>query len=92
VNSIYYRTTPNVIFFDNLEEYNKYTEEYKTGYTYVILPNHVKNMFSISAQGKSAKDVIDSFLYEYTYGQESINISAIPVYYLEPNNRIYVYD
>lgn len=92
VNSIYYRETPNVIFFDNLEEYNKYIDEYKTGYTYVILPNHVKNMFSISAQGKSAKDVIDEFLYQYTYGQESISLSTIPIYYLEPNNRIRVFD
>lgn len=92
VNSIYYRETPNVIFFDNLEEYNKYTDEYKTGYTYVILPNHVKNMFSISAQGKSAKDVIDEYLYQYTYGQESISLSTIPIYYLEPNNRIRVFD
>lgn len=92
VNSIYYRTTPNVIFFDNLKEYNKYSEEYKTGYTYVILPNHVKNMFSISAQGKSAKDVIEEFLYQYTYGQETISISALPIYYLEPNNRIKVFD
>lgn len=92
VNSIYYRSTPNVIFFDSLDEYNKYTEEYKTGYTYVILPNHAKNMFSISAQGKSVKDVIDSYLYQYTYAAETISLSAIPIYYLEPNNRIQVYD
>ena len=92
VNSIYYRTTPEVIFFNNLEEYNEYTDEYKTGYTYVIMPNNTSNMFRISSQGKSAKDVIDSYLYEYTYGAESISLSTIPIYYLEPNNRIMVYD
>lgn len=92
VNSIYHRETPNVIFFNNLDEYNKYSEEYKTGYTYVILPSNVKNMFSISAQGKSAKDSIDTLLYEHTYGQETISLQSIPIYYLEPNNRIYVYD
>lgn len=92
VNSIYHRETPNVIFFNNLDEYNQYSEEYKTGYTYVILPSNVKNMFSISAQGKSAKDSIDTLLYEHTYGQETISLQSIPIYYLEPNNRIYVYD
>ena len=92
VNSIYYRATPDVVFFDSLEDYNKYSEEYETGYTYVILPNKVSNMFVLSAQGKSAKDVIDSYLYEYTYGAESISLSTIPIYYLEPNNRIQVYD
>ncbi len=92
VNSIYYRTTPDVIFFDSLEDYNKYSDEYKTGYTYVILPNKTANMFTISAQGKTAKDVIEQYLYEYTYGAESISLSTIPIYYLEPNNRIQVYD
>lgn len=92
VNSIYYRTTPNVLFFDSLDDYNNCSDTFKTGYTYVILPNKVKNMFTISAQGKSAKDVIDTYLYQYTYGQDTVSLSAIPIYYLEPNNRIKVYD
>jgi len=31
-------------------------------------------------------------LYEGTYFQDQITISAIPIYYLEPNTRIAVYD
>lgn len=49
-------------------------------------------MFTISAQGKSAKDKIDEMLYNYSYCVENINITAIPVYYLEPNTRIFVHD
>ena len=92
VNSIYYRTTPNILYFDSLDDYNNCSDTFKTGYTYVILPSKVKNMFTISAQGKSAKDVIDTYLYQHTYGQDTVSLSTIPIYYLEPNNRIKVYD
>ena len=50
------------------------------------------SMFSISKQGKSAKDRLDELIYQHGYCIENITITAIPVYYLEPNTRIYVYD
>ena len=49
-------------------------------------------MFSISAQGKSAKDRLDELIYQHGYCIESVTITSIPVYYLEPNTRIHVYD
>jgi len=49
-------------------------------------------MFSISAQGKSAKDKLDELIYQHGYCVESATINAIPIYYLEPNVRIYVHD
>ena len=49
-------------------------------------------MFSISAQGKSAKDVLDANMYQHAYCAESISMTTVPVYYLEPNTRIYVRD
>jgi hypothetical protein len=49
-------------------------------------------MFSVSAQGKSAKDRIDELLYNHSYCAESVSITSIPIYYLEPNTRIEVYD
>ena len=62
------------------------------GYTFIQLPNYMENLFTISSQGKSAKDTLDSWLYQYAYCTESISISALPIYYLEPNTRIYVRD
>ena len=49
-------------------------------------------MFSISAQGKSAKAEIDDLLYKHSYCIASATITTIPIYYLEPNTRIYLYD
>ena len=52
----------------------------------------MENQFSISAQGKSAFDKLDNWLYTYACCTESISISALPVYYLNPNTRIFVKD
>ena len=49
-------------------------------------------MFTISGQGKSAKNRLDELIYQHGYCVESVTITTIPVYYLEPNTRIYVYD
>ena len=88
VKAIYFRETPGVIFVENLNE----LDEKKSGYTYAQLPSHLEYLFSISGQGKSAKDVLDNFLYSYSYCTNSITLSAIPIYHLEPNTRIFVRD
>lgn len=67
-------------------------KEEMTGYTFIKLPTYMENLFSISAQGKSAFDKLDNWLYSYACCTESISISALPVYYLAPNTRIFVKD
>ena len=86
VKSIYYRDTPNVIFTDNLGEEDKIS-----GFKYIQVPG-IDYMFSISAQGKSAKDRIDELLYEHGYCSESVSITSVPLYFLQPNSRISVQD
>ena len=88
VKSIYFRETPAVVFTDNLAK-----ESQLSGYRYIQIPSELMDsMFSISAQGKSAKDRLDELIYQHGYCVESASITAIPIYYLEPNVRIYVYD
>ena len=88
VKSIYFRETPAVVFTDNLAR-----ESQLSGYRYIQIPSELMDsMFSISAQGKSAKDRLDELIYQHGYCVESASITAIPIYYLEPNVRIYVYD
>ena len=53
---------------------------------------YLENLLTISAQGKSAKDVLDEQLYNHAYCIESISMNTIPIYYLEPNTRIFVRD
>lgn len=90
VKAIYFRETPGVIFVENLKDLPQ--NERKSGYTYAQLPSYLEYLFTISGQGKSAKDVLDEYLYNYSYCTESITISALPIYSLEPNTRIFVRD
>lgn len=62
------------------------------GYAFIQLPDYLENLFTISSQGKCAKDSLDSWLYKYTYCTETVSLTSIPVYYLEPNTRVYIHD
>ena len=86
IKSIYFRETPGVIFITNAAE-----AQGGTGYKYIQAPN-AEVMFSISAQGKSAKEKLDELLYQHSYCIESATITTIPIYYLQPNTRVYLYD
>ena len=37
-------------------------------------------------------DVIDEYLYSYTYPASAVNLNTIPIFYLSPNTLIYVED
>ena len=56
------------------------------------LQDGTKEYFTISSQGQSAHDTIDSWLYNHTYITESVSITTIPIYGLEPNSKILVDD
>ena len=87
VKAIYFRDVPNVLFVKNIVDSQK-----KSGYNYIQLQPGMEAMFITSAQGKSAKDVVEENLYKHGYCTESISATVIPIYYLEPNTRIFVRD
>lgn len=95
VKAIYFRDIPEVIFVDKNVNSGTvlYEQQQRPGYAYVRLPDHLlNNLFTTSRQGKSAMDKLETFLYQYACCTESITLSSLPVYYLEPNTRILVDD
>lgn len=86
VKSIYFRETPMIVFAKDVNAIER-----KSGYRYFQTPD-VETMFSISTQGKSAKDAIDELLYKHSYAIESANITSIPIYYLQLNTRVNIFD
>lgn len=65
------------------------SEKIKNGYTcYFLGDGFVDDKFQISTLGKSAQDTLNDFLNNYSYCSETINITAAPIYYLEPNQLI----
>ena len=89
VKAIYYGDTPQIIF----DNYSDGLQPSRSGYKYFNLPSSsYGSMFSRSTQGKSAKDAIDTLLYNYTCCTESVSIQSVPIYYLQPNTLIYIND
>lgn len=86
VKSIYFRETPDIVFESPGDDIQP-----MDGYKYIQVQD-IDSMFSISAQGKSAKDRLDELIYHHGYCVESATITTIPVYYLQPNTRIHIYD
>ena len=86
VKSIYNRETPSVIFVTSDEEVDR-----NSGFKYIQVPD-IETMFTCSAQGKSAKEKLDELIYQHGYCVESATITTIPIYYLEPNIRVYLHD
>ena len=101
VTAIFYRDIPDVILStigpDENGEWIDITQhrseiQANSGYTFVFLPQGMEQLFSVSYRGKSAKDKLDQLLYDNAYCIENITVTSLPLYHLQPNNRIYVKD
>lgn len=88
IKAIYYREIPLVLFTTEKDEQYKL----QTGYTYIQLQPQMQSLFTISSIGKSAFDQVNTFLYQYSYCAENVTVNMVPIYYLEPNTRIYIRD
>ena len=85
VKSIYFRETPNIIFIKDQQE-----QSGVSGYKYIQIQDD--SMFTISSQGQSAKNKLDALLYQHGYCTETATITTVPIYHLQPNIRVYVFD
>ena len=64
----------------------------QSGYTFIYMPKGFDQYFDVSYRKLSAKNKIDQLLYDFAYCIENVSITALPVYHLQPNTRIYVRD
>lgn len=87
VKAIYFREIPNTIFTTDLAH-----TEHKAGYTYMQYQEAYTSLFTVSTQGKCAIDVMEEWINNYVYATESVNVTAVPVYHLQPNTRVHIYD
>ena len=96
ITAIYYEDVPTTLFIDgedwadlqeNLQDYDD-----MVGYTFIQITPSLEKYFTISAQGKSAWDELNNLLYTNTQATETVTLTAIPIYYLEPNKRIFIKD
>ena len=87
VSSLYNTATPELQFI-------RYDDpEYDTAanaYTDIPVPETYVSLFKISSQGSSCLDLIANNLSISTCMAEGLTITAIPIYYLQPNTRVYI--
>ena len=96
VNCIFSPATqiPEVAFIElGTEETNKFGVWAKeNGYDVYQIEPEIFEQISISSAFNSAYDKIVDLLYTHSGYAETMSITTLPIYYLEPNTRIKVYD
>ena len=96
INRLYNDDIPNVIILDtdmDSKSRNEMIERcVREGQPYTNVTHGLYTKLAIGTVGYSAQEVARDLLYQYTNYNESITIQSIPIYYLDVNSRISVYD
>ena len=88
IKSIYYKETPEVQFIILPTEAKELTKN--NAYTKIQIQDNMTGLFYRSTQGNAAVSRANELISEYTATAEGVNLTCVPIYYLEPNTRIYV--
>ena len=87
IKSIYYKEIPEVLFIiSGKDEISKS----QNAYSIIYIQENLQDFFARSSQGLSAISRANDLIYQHTIGTETLSVTSIPIYYLEPNTRIYV--
>ena len=96
VNCIFEPEIPDIIFIDTTqseEDIEQQEKECKAkGLSYYKLSEENFTLLVAGGRYNSAYVAVRSLLYQYTKYNESISLQVLPIYYLEPNTRITVFD
>ena len=92
VTTLYRSPTPDFVILDvnDPDLQNKQLELNAKGQKFIVVANRVA--YSYAGVGKDAFSVIRDCIMTNTSYSESITISALPLYFLEPNSRVEVED
>ena len=96
IKKLYNMDVPNTIMIDiNMDPYersNIVDRCEREGQPYSNVNHNIYSKIAIGTIGYTAQEVSRDLLYQYTDYAESISIQNVPIYYIEPNTRITVYD
>ena len=98
VSAIIFKEIPDLILYDTRpsedisQTPSKEMLDSQTGYTWIYIPKGFNKYLSISYRNISAKNKIDDLIYQYAYCVENISLTTVPIYNLEPNSLIQVFD
>lgn len=87
LRSIYYYDIPEILY--HLPSDPK-IDKHDTAYQYMQIPQKLETLFYRSAQGQSIIDKVNTLFNTHVMQSAGLNLTTIPIFYLEPNTRIYV--
>ena len=94
IRALIYKDIPDVVLIEE-EQFKEYDNAGRLldGYNYYFLNDTLRtfienNKIRISTRSVTAQESIDDLLYNNAYCNETINITSVPIYYLEPNTII----
>ena len=97
INCVFEPEIPDIIYL-NAKEYSQ--EEYQEvirnlsnyGQYWTQIPLELSDLLDTGGTFNSCFEKIKDLLYQYTHVNNTISITSLPIYYLEPNTRITVED
>lgn len=96
IKRLYDIEVPNVVIVDGgasaISQAKMIQRCEDSGQPYSRVTSKVADLIAVGTTGYSAQEIARELLYQYTSYTSSISISSIPIYYLDVNNRITVYD
>ena len=97
INCVFEPTIPDVVYISSVlyseEELPKLEAKLtRIGQDFTQINPQIFNLFTIGGELNSCYEKIKDLLYQYTHVNNTISITTLPIYYLEPNTRITVDD
>ena len=96
IKKLYDSDIPNVVLINSeasaISQSSLITKCENSGQAYSRVKANVYEAIALGTVGYSAQEVARSLLYQYTDYTSAISITSIPIYYLDANNRITIYD
>lgn len=86
--SIFLGEIPEILYLTLPTEKELVVEE--DNYSILYIQEHMKSLYTLSTLGKSIVERINELISEHTYVSESLVLTSVPIYYLNPNTRIKV--
>lgn len=99
INCLFEPEIPNIVFLNidlrdsDPDEFDKLLQEcLDSGQPYAQIRGEMFNVFATGGYKNSCFAQIKFDLYNYTNYRKTVSLTAIPVYYLEPNSRVHISD
>ena len=97
INCVFEPTIPDIVYIDTSRYTAKQVQSMRAkmssiGQIWTQIPSEISPLLSIGGSLNSCFEKIKDLLYQYTHVNNTISITTLPIYYLEPNTRITVDD